>query len=150
MKRRWYSDELIANFTLSSQDRSWLSGHTPAVQLGRAVLLTCMQYEGRFPHQARDVPEAVIAYLGQQLGLPVSELEHYDWLGRRGQMDRESIRQRLGFRVVNREDYANLVSWLSRHPILQETHEMGHLRNTMLDHLREQGVEPPSAKQLDR
>ncbi len=150
MKRRWHPDELIATFTLSSQDRAWLSGHTAAVQLGRAVLLACMQYEGRFPHHPHDVPIAVVEYLAYQLGLPASELVQYDWSGRRGQMDRETIRQRLGFRIVRREDYADLVSWLTKHPLLYETHEMGPLHNALLDYLWEQRIEPPSAKQLDR
>lgn len=150
MKRRWHPDELIANFTLSLQDRSWLSGHNPAVQLGRAVLLTSMQYEGRFPNHSRDVPEPVVEYLAQQLGLSANEFVQYDWSGRRGQTDRETIRQRLGFRVIGREDYANLANWLTNSPLLYETHEMVHLRNAMLGHLREQGIEPPSANQLER
>ncbi len=150
MKHRWHPDELIANFTLSSQERSWLSGHTPAVQLGRAVLLTCMRYEGRFPNHPRDVPAPIIDYMAQQLGLPTNEFSQYDWSGRRGQTDREAIRERLNFRVIRREDYVDLARWLTQNALLNETHDMGHLRNTMLDHLRGQGIEPPSANQLDR
>ncbi len=150
MRRRWHSEELIANFSLSAEDRAWLSGHSAAVQLGRAVLLACMHYEGRFPNQAHDVSVVVVEYLAQQLGLAASEFAQYDWSGRRGQMDREAIRKRLGFRIIRREDYADLARWLSDNQLLHETHEMGDLRNALLDHLRGQGLEPPSAKQLDR
>jgi len=150
VKRSWDSDELIANFTLSSQDKSWLSGHRAGVQLGRAVLLVCLQSEGRFPNQAEVVPAPVVEYLAQQLGLPASDFEQYDGSGRRGQLDREEIRARLGFRIIEREDYAELARGLSANPVLHETHEMGHLRNALLAHLRRQRVEPPSARQLDR
>ena len=149
MKRRWHPDGLIENFTLSSQDKSLLSGHTPTVQLGRIVLLTCMRYEGRFPDHPRNVLAPVIEYLAQQLGLTTTEFAQYDWSGRRGQTDREAIRERLSFRVTGREDYADLASWLTHNALLKETHDIGHLRNAMLDHLRGQGIEPLSTNQLD-
>src|SRR5436190_22268999 len=49
MKRLWSGDDLVAHFTLLSQDRELLQNKTGPTRLGFAVLLKCFQQEGRFP-----------------------------------------------------------------------------------------------------
>lgn len=150
MKRLWETDELIATFTLTADERMWLGGRTAASQLGRAILLKSLQYEGRFPEKPKEVPASVVSYVAQQLGVHPDEFATYDWIGRTGKSDRAAIRQRLGFRPVREEDYASLMTWLRQPPILHEDHSSQRLSQVLHDYLREQSIEPPSGPQTQR
>lgn len=124
MKRIWETDELIATFTLTADEIAWFSGREASTQLGRAIQLKCLEYEGRFPEKAKEVPPAIVQYIAQQLGINPNEYTDYDWTGRTGKTDRVAIRQRLGFRPVQEDDYPELTNWLLQQPILYEDHSI--------------------------
>ncbi len=48
MKRSWTSEELLEHFTLLPAELMAVSNKSGATRLGFAVLLKCLQYEGRF------------------------------------------------------------------------------------------------------
>ena len=110
LKRIWDTDELIATFTLTEDEMRWLGGRTASSQLGQAILLKCLQHEGRFPEKAQDVPSPIVQYIAQQLSIEADEYIRYGWTGRTGKSDRAAIRRRLGFRPIREEDYPNLTA----------------------------------------
>jgi hypothetical protein len=48
MKRQWDIEELIEHFTLLPANIAFLAQKGGATRLGCALLLKCLQYEGRF------------------------------------------------------------------------------------------------------
>jgi TnpA family transposase len=150
LKRIWESDELIAIFTLTDDEIAWLGGRAASTQLGRAIQLKCLQYEGHFPEKAKTVPLAIVQYVAQQLGVNPDEYTAYEWAGRTGKSDRVAIRQRLGFRPIREEDFPEMVTWLCKQPILHEDHSEQRLALLIYDRLRDRSVEPPTAKQIQR
>ena len=145
MKREWDTNDLIDNFTLTTEEKQWLAGKSPYNQLGRAVLLKFFQYEGRFPERLRDIPTPVREYIAQQLDSSATLLEQYDWMGRTMRDDRAAIRARLGYRESTQRDFDALQSWLSSHPILYEDHRHTTLQDILYERLQTLQLEPPTA-----
>ena len=150
MKRIWETDELIATFTLTADEIAWLGGRSTSTQLGRAIQLKCLQYEGRFPEKAKDVPRPIVQYIAQQLGINPDDYTDYDWIGRTGKTDRVAIRQRLGFRPIQEDDYPKLTKWLLQQPILNEDHSMQRLSLVVHEYLHDELIEPPSRTRTQR
>jgi TnpA family transposase len=150
LKRIWETDELVARFTLTEDEIAWLGGRAASTQLGRAIQLKCLQYEGCFPEKTKDVPSPIVQYIAQQLGVNPDAYTLYDWTGRTGKSDRVAIRKRLGFRPVREEDFPSLVTWLCNHPILHEDHSEQRLSLLIYDDLRDRSIEPPTANQIQR
>jgi Domain of unknown function (DUF4158) len=57
MKRTWTSEELLEHFTLLPDELTAIGNKSGATRLGFAVLLKCLQYEGRFPHPIPSIPQ---------------------------------------------------------------------------------------------
>ena len=49
MKGQWTTEELIDQWTLTSQDLEWVRSKTAENRLGFALLLTYFHHEGTFP-----------------------------------------------------------------------------------------------------
>jgi len=64
MKREWTATELVVVFGMTREERDWVSGSAAHNRLGLAVMLKVFQYQGRFPQHLREVPPAVMAYIG--------------------------------------------------------------------------------------
>ncbi len=77
MKQRWTEEELMAHFLLSPDELALLDKKSGTGQLGYAVLLTYLRYEGCFPSSLTDVPKAVVACITKQLGLSAQELNTF-------------------------------------------------------------------------
>ena len=92
MKSRWPADELTEHWSLSADEKQLVQHKREPLRLGFAALLKFFQHEGRFPKPTREVPKAVIAYLGQQLDLPPTGWNDYDWGGRTIKYHRAKIR----------------------------------------------------------
>jgi hypothetical protein len=75
----------------------YAANRTDRCRIGVAVLLKYFQLNGRFPRQHRDIPGAVLAFLGEQLSVAPESWFDYDLWGRSGQRDRERIRAYLGY-----------------------------------------------------
>ncbi len=75
MKRRWTIPELIDQWALSEAERVLVDvAREPHTRLGYACLLKYFQLDWRFPRGHADVPDAAIAHLAHQLGVPASSV----------------------------------------------------------------------------
>ncbi len=150
MKRDWTVEELIDAFSLTADELVWVSGGADYNQLGLALLLKFFQREGRFPEDDREIPPTVVDYIAQQIGVPASRLDRYDWSGRSQRDHRALIRVRLDFREATVDDEQRLAVWLSEHPALSHDQHIGRLKDLALEHLRDAHIEPPTPDRLDR
>jgi hypothetical protein len=69
MKRTWTSEELLEHFTLLPGELTAIGNKSGATRLGFAVLLKCLQYEGRFPRSRQEVAPEVVRFLATQVGV---------------------------------------------------------------------------------
>lgn len=80
-------------------------------QLGFAAQLMMCRITGRFGRTASEFPDAVVAYLAEQIGASAGDMTAYDWLGRSGRRHRAEILVYLGFRRVRQQDMRDLAAW---------------------------------------
>src|SRR5437667_128587 len=69
MKRTWTSEELLEHFTLLPGELTAFGNKSGPTRLGFAVLLKCLQYEGRFPRSRQEVAPEVVRFLATQVGV---------------------------------------------------------------------------------
>ena len=69
MKRTWTSEELLEHFTLLPDELAAVGDKSGETRLGFAVLLKCLQYEGRFPRTRQEVAPDVVRFLAAQVGV---------------------------------------------------------------------------------
>ena len=153
MKRQWSPEELIEHFILLPQEQALLPieiGNSRAHnRLGFAVLLKFFQLEARFPQHVGEIPHVVMAFIAQQLKLSADDLSDYKWKGRTIKKHRDQIRDYLGFRPMTLVDKQTLKEQLVQE-VLPLGQHFGALRDHVAQWLRQQRIEPPSAKELTR
>lgn len=149
MKRLWQPEELVKHFTLLPEESVLLANKTGSTRLGFAVLLKLFRYESRFPYYKREVPEAVVAHIAKQVGVPSKQYLRYGWEGRTIEYHRAQIRAFLGFRSPTLMDNQGLAEWLCQHVAPHEQRE-SHLKEAACQHLRELKIEPPTPDQIER
>ncbi len=111
MKQDWIPEELIETFSMTSEEVTWVSGATPHNVLGKAVLLKVFQHQGRFPEDIREIPDEVVAYIAQQVGMPEIVFSDYQWAGRTAERHRQTIREHLGFHQCTTAEVDDLGRW---------------------------------------
>lgn len=84
-------------------------------RLGCAVLLKCLQYEGRFPQPPHDIPAPGVEYVARQVDVAPHAWAHDDWHGRSLESHRAQMRAQLGCRAGTIDDGAALIAWLGAH-----------------------------------
>lgn len=149
MKWQWREDELHANWFLSSDERTLLIKKTKHGRLGFVVLLKFFQYQGCFPEQRRDIPDAVIDYLAHQIGVTPQSLDDYDWAGRTGTRDRTEVLAFLGVRRARQQDKRAVAIWLQTE-VLSDDPTFEHLLERARDWFASRQIEPPSSAQVER
>ncbi|MCG8348547.1 MAG: DUF4158 domain-containing protein [Chloroflexales bacterium] len=112
MKRLWTNDDLIAQWTLQPSELALVEHKEGANRLGFALLLKYFQIDGRFPQQKHDVPIPAIAFVANQLDVPIDLYPAYDWDGRTIKQHRADIRAFLGFRESTVQDYDAMIAHL--------------------------------------
>jgi len=150
MKREWDIEELITHFTLTKSEMAVLDNKTNHTQLGLATLLKYFQYAGVFPKRKRDIPNTILEFMAQQLGLDAAEFSHYQWEGSTIKRDRAVIREYLQFREAREEDRSALTGWLVEHPDMQREHTESYWMMMAHARLRELGVEPFTTEKMER
>jgi hypothetical protein len=149
MKQVWPPDELTQHVTLTHAERTFLGFKADAATLSLAVLLKTFQYQGRFLERPSDVPEAVVAFLAQQLRLPDTLWAKVDWSGRTSRRYRDEVMHFCRYRSFRRTDESDFVTYLT--PLVVELNaDSDVLRQSALAHLRAQRIVPPSAARLRR
>src|SRR5215470_14474233 len=69
MKRAWTAEELLEHFTLLPDELAAVGNKSGTTRLGFAVLLKCLQYDGRFPRSRQEVAPEVVRFLAAQVGV---------------------------------------------------------------------------------
>ena len=105
MKRQWTIPELIERWSLAPAEQALVDeGRADHTRLGLAVLLKSFQLDWRFPRGRAEVPDAAVAHLARQLGVPAISFLQYDWGGRIATHHRAAIRAFLGVREATVAD----------------------------------------------
>jgi hypothetical protein len=149
MRQRWNEQDLIEHWTLTGADKKLLIQRTNRGRVGLAILLKFFQLEGRFPRYHKEVPEAAIEYLGEQLAIPATLWFDYELKGRSGKRDREQIRNYLEFRPISAADSEQLHEWLAR-DVVPEDQDPDHIRLSALEWCRSHRIEPPTNDRIER
>ncbi len=82
MKHDWKREELEQQWTLFSEEQKLLKHKTGPTRLGFAVLMKYFQVEGRFPENPKEVPQGVIDFIANQLGISGQAWLDYSLEGR--------------------------------------------------------------------
>ncbi len=143
MKRCWDEQELVEHWTLIAAERGLLANRTERGSIGVAVLVKFFQLNGRFPHHHKDVPDSVLAFIGEQLFVLPTAWFDYDLKGRSSQRDREQIRAFLGFRPITVADEEQLRKWLQNEVVPQDQ-DSRHLQSAVADWCRGSLPKPPN------
>lgn len=136
-------------WALTAEELALLPGRTGHGRFGFAVLLKFFQHAGRFPDARREVPAEMGRHLAEQLAMPLSVLERFDWEGRTAKRQRSEILSWLGIRRMTAADWDALGVWL-RAELLPGDHSLEQLTDRTSDWLRSQGLESPGASRLDK
>ena len=95
------------------------------------------------------MPGQVIAYIGNQVGVPVDEYLSYDWQGRTIKYHRAQIREFFGFREITEQDGEQIASWLVEE-VLPGEPEQERLIEVFYRRCRDTRIEPPSPGRVER
>jgi hypothetical protein len=150
MQWEWTPAELVEAFGMTTGEREWVSGTVVHNLLGLTVMLKVFQYQGRFPSRPEEIPPAVVAYIAQQVHVPVEAFNRYDWTGRTAERHRRAIRERLGYHEATVADIEELTGWLTEQPVMGHDHDIAALKNLAYQRLHSLHIEPPTPDRLDR
>ncbi|MCP4357342.1 MAG: DUF4158 domain-containing protein, partial [Chloroflexi bacterium] len=149
MNQDWNTDEIIEHFTLLPSEFNFLGCNHPHNHIGKALLLKFFQHEYRFPETVSEIPRVIIEYVAQQLDVPSTAIDKYDWKGERIKEHRKNIRDLMGFRPATVEDQKALRMWLIAEALPHE-YRPAHLEQLIYQRLRREHIEPPTRKQMER
>ena len=149
MKRKWANDELVEHWTVEEEERELVFRKKGANRLGFALLLKFFQLKGRFPEKKNEIPRVVQSFVAEQLGIPESLYQQYNWQGRAIKYHRAEIRKILGFHPMRMTDFDRLCQWLIDDVLPQEVDER-RLKRKLYEQFRELQIEPPTFAQVER
>lgn len=110
MKRRWTPEELLEHFTLLPGELTAVGNKSGATRLGFAVLLKCLQYEGRFPRSRQEAAPEVVRFLATQVGVDATLFAQYAWNGWTIETHRAQIRELTKIGEFHRADEEALLN----------------------------------------
>jgi hypothetical protein len=142
MKRTWTSEELLEHFTLLPDELAAVGNKSGTTRLGFAVLLKCLQYEGRFPRTRQEVAPDVVRFLATQVGVDAALFANSAWEGRTIEAHRAQIREISKMREFRRADEEGLLNWLCAEVLTHEQHPE-RLRELIRAECRTRRIEAP-------
>jgi hypothetical protein len=140
MKRTWTSEELLEYFTLLPDELAAVGNKSGPTRLGFAILLKCLQYEGRFPRTRQEVAPEVVRFLAVQVGVDAALFAQYLWEGRTIEAHRAQIREMTKLRECRRVDEDALLDWLCAEVLAHEQNP-DRLRELIRAECRVRGIE---------
>src|SRR6266702_2124396 len=143
MKRTWTSEELLEHFTLLPDELTAVGNKSGATRLGFAVLLKCLQYEGRFPRSRQEVAPDVARFLAAQVGVDAAHFAQYPWEGRTIEAHRARIREMTKIREFHRADEEALLDWLCSE-VFDHEHHPDRLRDLIRAECQTRAIEAPA------
>lgn len=149
LRRLLTEDELRDHFTLTLEERDWLSlFRRDRSRLGFAVFFLAYRFLGYPPRHRVEVSTQVVEWIASHLGVESSLFSRYRWAGPAWKTHLDRIRSQMGLRPFEREDGPELVAWLA-----SRGHELFTRREWMAAALRrctETALELPREKELWR
>src|SRR5260221_9148587 len=142
MKRTWTAEELLEHFTLLPNELVAIGNKSGATRLGFAVLLKCLQYEGRFLRSRQEAAPDVVRFLAAQVGVDAALFAQYACEGRTIEAHRAQIREMTKLREFRRADEEALLDWLCTQVFHHEQHPE-RLRDLIRAECRTRGIEAP-------
>jgi hypothetical protein len=142
-------EELVERWALAPDELPVITRKSGTTRLGFAVLLRFFAGEGRFPRSKGEVPGQVVAYLGQQVGVPAEAYLRYDWRGRAIKYHRAQVRAHFGFKEASAEDGERIASCLTEE-VLPREQDPDALRETLHGRCRTLKLKPPSEGPVER
>ncbi|MGK7912806.1 MAG: DUF4158 domain-containing protein, partial [Synechococcus sp.] len=149
MKRKWNNHELSEHWTIDPEERQLSLKKKGANRLGFALLLKFFQLKGRFPEKKNEIPRVVQTFVADQLELPASLYQEYDWQKRVFKYHRVEIRSLYGFHRMRLSEFDELRQWLIKDVMLQEVDER-RIKQRLYGELRIRKIEPPTYTQINR
>ena len=149
VKANWDTEELIENWTLLPTELNLVGNKVGANQIGFAVLLKYFQIHARFPDSPKEISDAIISYIAQQLQISSTSYSDYDWQGRSISNHRASIRKLFGFRTATVQDSAQMSDWLIEE-ILPNEQRIEPITELVYQRFRELQIEPPTTGRVER
>jgi TnpA family transposase len=140
---------IVRFYTLSPADLALAHRRRrPANRLGFAVQLAYLRHPGRALEAAEVPPEAMLAFIAQQLGIvPATFLDY----ARRDATRREhflELQAVLGLRTFGRSDYRSLSSWVVE--VAQQTDRGEAIVSALVEEVRRRRIILPSPGVLER
>jgi hypothetical protein len=150
MGTNWQAvDGLTAWWSLSFEELGLLEAKPPHTRLGLAAQLKMYGYAGRFVQGAAEFPAGALAYLAQQTGMALVDIEAYDWQGRTSRRHRAEVLRFLGIRQSTGRDMDRALAWATK-----ELCPLGLppaiMNNRLTAWFAEQRVGCPEGEALDR
>jgi hypothetical protein len=112
VKQVWSVEELVEQWSFSTEDQELLVGKHVSGRLGFAAQLVFYRLHARFPSRLADFAPTVIVHLAEQLDIPEGALDGYEWDGRSGWRHRQEILAALGVRPFKGKAEAAFRAWL--------------------------------------
>jgi TnpA family transposase len=149
MRQHLTSQELADHFTLMPEDAELLAQKTGANRLGCAILLKCLQWEGRFPTTWHDIPRDVIRHIAQAVGTPFGHHQEYNLDGRLARYHKDQIRQWTGFRPGTTADADGITAWACANTRVDEA-TAPYLMTQITERYKALKIELPTPLRLER
>ncbi len=149
VKRHWEAEELIESWTLLPQEIELISNKIGSNRLGFALLLKFFQLFARFPNSPTEIPEIIISYIAQQVGVSSTTYSDYKWQGRSIKTHRAQIRQLFNFRTATAHDSKEISDWLLTE-VLPTEQRLDPLFEIVYQRFRELHIEPPTPGRIER
>ena len=149
MKRKWNNHELSEHWTIDPEERQLSLKKKGANRLGFALLLKFFQLKGRFPEKKNEIPRVVQTFVADQLELPASLYQEYNWQKRVFKYHRVEIRSLYGFHRMRLSEFDELRQWLIKDVMPQEVDER-RIKQRLYGELRIRKIEPPTYAQINR
>jgi hypothetical protein len=142
-------DELVGSWTLLDEEMALLTGRRGPTKLAFALMLKFHQLHGRFPRGRTELPDDAVDYVARAVKVPALDLAFYEWDGRTSKDHRADIRKFTGFRECGVDDAEKAAEWLAGN-VCKAERRPDRVRVALLNHLKEEQIEPPSKLRLLR
>lgn len=149
MKKIWDAEELATVWSLNHDELKLLKTKQSRNYLGFTAQLKHYQFCGRFLHSLSEISEPPLQYLAEQLGLPVSDIEEYDFAGRSGKRHRTEILTFLNVQRVTAADKRIFSSWLIK-DIFSQGVNISEATELSFSWFAKRRIESPAKAELDR
>ena len=118
-------------------------------RLGFAILLKYFQLESHYPKHLKYIDSLMINCIANQLNVPASCIDDFDWEGRSTKRFRTEIRNLLGYKKATLGDVDKLKEWLIENVFLNNVRKSQRIEHAY-EYFRTQRIEPFTSKELTR